>query len=72
MLSGLGGVSAQICKNPDLTYFLNLYPKLGLHTKFQLPSTKTVGLSLDGGNFTPKTLITEWDGGWWGEGVNIF
>ena len=24
-------------------YFLNLYPKLGLHTKFQLPSTKTVG-----------------------------
>ena len=36
-------------------YFLNIYPKWSLHTKFQLPSTKIEGLSLNGGNFYPQT-----------------
>ena len=36
-------------------YFPNLYLKKRLHNEFQLPSTKIRGISLKGGDFTPKT-----------------
>ena len=36
-------------------YFPNLYLKKRLHNEFHLPSTKIRGISLKGGDFTPKT-----------------
>ena len=53
-------------------YFPNLYLKKRLHNEFQLPSTKIRGISLKGGDFTPKTPRNGVLGVGGGEGVNIF
>ena len=53
-------------------YFSKQYLNGRLHTKFQLPSIKIEGLSLNGGNFYPQT--PRYGGGMreGGGGVNIF